>query len=110
KEGFEYDLWAEAQLHDGLLPLKSYSVLIAAVHPEYWSREMYMAVKEWVFQRGGRFLYLGGNGLNCEVVFDADGSMRCLSHLHSEHGEMGGKSPDGTVEYDSRMHRTLESE
>jgi hypothetical protein len=109
KEGFDYDLYAEGQLHDGSLPLDSYSVLIAAVHPEYWSREMYFGVKEWVFQRGGRFLYLGGNGLNCEVVFEADGSIRCLSHLHSEHGEMGGRAPDGSF-YDSRMHRTLESE
>jgi N,N-dimethylformamidase len=109
KEGYGYDLWAEHQLHDGSLPLDSYSVLVIAVHPEYWSREMYFAVKDWVFQRGGRLLYLGGNGLNCEVVFGADGSMRCLSHLRSEHGEMGGKAPDGS-EYDSRMHRTLESE
>lgn len=110
REAFEYDLYAEAQLHDGTLALDSYSVLIAAVHPEYWSREMYFAVKEWVFHRGGRFLYLGGNGLNCEVVFASDGSMRCLSHLHSEYGEMGGKSPDGSTVYESRMHRTLESE
>jgi N,N-dimethylformamidase len=110
REGFEYDLYAEAYLHDGSLQLDSYSVLIAAVHPEYWSREMYVAVKDWVFHRGGRFLYLGGNGLNCEVTFGPDGSMRCLSHLHSEHGEMGGKSADGSHEYDSRMHRTLESE
>ena len=71
---------------------------------------MYTAVKDWVFQRGGRFLYLGGNGLNCEVTFGPDGAMQCLSHLHSEHGEMGGKSEDGSVEYDSRMHRTCESE
>jgi len=69
-----------------------------------------MAVKDWVFKGGGRFLYLGGNGLNCEVVFESDGSMRCLSHLHSDHGEMVGKSPDATMEYDSRVHRTLESE
>jgi hypothetical protein len=110
REGFDYDLYAEAYLHDGSLPLDSYRVLIAAVHPEYWSREMYLAVKDWVFHRGGRFLYLGGNGLNCEVRFGPDGSMQCLSHLHSEHGEMGGKSPDGSVDYDSRMHRTLESE
>jgi N,N-dimethylformamidase len=114
KEGFEYDLYAEVYLHDGSLPLDSYGVLIAAVHPEYWSREMYLAVKDWVFRRGGRFLYLGGNGLNCEVRFGPDGSMRCLSHLHSERGEMGGKSTDGSIqgsfEYDSRMHRTLESE
>jgi N,N-dimethylformamidase len=110
REGFDYDLYAEAHLHDGSLPLASYDVLIAAVHPEYWSRAMYTAVKDWVFQRGGRFLYLGGNGLNCEVVFESDGAMKCLSHLHSEHGEMGGKSEDGSIEYDSRMHRTFESE
>jgi hypothetical protein len=110
RQGFEYDLYAEGQLHDGSLPLDSYSVLIAAVHPEYWSREMYLAVKDWVFHRGGRFLYLGGNGLNCEVTFGQDGAMRCLTYLPSEHGEMGGKSSDGTIEYDSRMHRTLESE
>jgi hypothetical protein len=110
RQGFEYDLYAEGHLHDGSLPLDAYSVLIAAVHPEYWSREMYLAVKEWVFHRGGRFVYLGGNGLNCEVTFGGDGAMRCLTHLPSEHGEMGGKSPDRSIEYDSRMHRTLESE
>ena len=82
REGFEYDLYAEAHLHDGALPLNSYRVLIAAVHPEYWSREMYLAVKDWVFHRGGRFLYLGGNGLNCEVTFGPDGAMRCLSLIH----------------------------
>jgi hypothetical protein len=28
---------------------------------------MYDSVKRWVFRDGGRLLYLGGNGLNCEV-------------------------------------------
>lgn len=110
REGFSYDLYAEAQLHDGTLNLSAYKVLILAVHPEYWSREMYLKVKSWVFQQGGRLMYLGGNGLNCEVVFQPDGSLRCLSHLRSLHGEMGGYSDDGTIEYESRMHRTLESE
>ncbi|MEX2262258.1 MAG: N,N-dimethylformamidase beta subunit family domain-containing protein [Bryobacteraceae bacterium] len=110
REGFDYDLYAEAQLHDGILPLDAYAVLILAVHPEYWSREMYFAVKRWVFERGGRLMYLGGNGLNCEVTLSPDGRMRCLSHLNSLHGELGGHSEDGMVEYESRMHRTLESE
>src|SRR5207237_3889271 len=69
-----------------------------------------IAVKKWVFERGGKLMYLGGNGLNCEIVFSKDESMRCLSHLHSLHGEMGGKAGDGSIEYESRMHRTLESE
>jgi N,N-dimethylformamidase len=110
REGFEYDLYAEAQLHDGQLPLDAYSVLIIAVHPEYWTREMYLAVKQWVFERGGRLMYLGGNGLNCEVTLSASGQMRCLTHVNSVAGELGGHSPDGSVEYESRMHRTLESE
>ncbi|MEZ5399455.1 MAG: DUF6605 domain-containing protein [Bryobacteraceae bacterium] len=109
-EGFEHDLYAEAHLHDGTLDLDAYRILIIAVHPEYWTREMYQRVKTWVFERGGRLMYLGGNGLNCEVVFLPDGSMRCLSHLRSLHGELGGRSDDGTIEYESRFHRTCESE
>jgi len=111
REGLAYDLYAEAQLHDGTLDLDAYRVLILAVHPEYWSREMYLRVKRWVFERGGKLMYLGGNGLNCEVVFSEDGTaLRCLSHLRSLRGELGGVSADGTVAYESRLHRTLESE
>ncbi|MCC6587194.1 MAG: carboxypeptidase regulatory-like domain-containing protein [Bryobacterales bacterium] len=110
REGFKYDLYAEAQLHDGTLPLDAYKVAILAVHPEYWSREMYFRLKAWVFERGGRLMYLGGNGLNCEVVFQKDGSLRFLTHLNSLHGELGGHSDDGTITYESRLHRTLESE
>jgi hypothetical protein len=110
REGFDYDYYAEAQLHDGTLKLDAYRVLMLSIHPEYWTREMYTAVKKWVFERGGCLMYLAGNGLNCEVTLGGDGLMRCLSHLNSLHGEMGGYSADGTVEYESRMHRTLESE
>ena len=69
REGFDYDLYAETQLHAGQLDLDAYRVLMISTHPEYWSREMYQRVKEWVFERGGRLMYLGGNGLNCEVSF-----------------------------------------
>jgi hypothetical protein len=75
REGFGYDLYAETQLHWGALDLDAYRVLVASTHPEYWSREMYQAVKRWVYERGGRFVYLGGNGLNCEVSFPEAGTM-----------------------------------
>src|SRR5258708_7680366 len=72
---------------------------------------MYLRVKQWVFERGGRLIYLGGNGLNCEVTLGADGTMRCLTHVNSVSGEMGGYSLEHpSLEYESRMHRTLESE
>ena len=34
---------------------------------------MYDNVKAWVFESGGKLMYLGGNGLNCEVeMLDGD--------------------------------------
>jgi len=64
---YPYDYYAETQLDSGLLDLDRYRVLILSTHPEYWTRQMYNRVKDWVHQRGGRLMYLGGNGINCEV-------------------------------------------
>ncbi|MEM7131064.1 MAG: N,N-dimethylformamidase beta subunit family domain-containing protein [Chloroflexota bacterium] len=75
QEGFAYDFYGETQLHDGTLNLDAYKVLIISTHPEYWSREMYFAVKDWVHNRGGKLLYLGGNGINAEVEFPNDQTM-----------------------------------
>jgi hypothetical protein len=67
REHFTYDYYAETQLHDGTLALDRYKVLVLSTHPEYWTRVMYQKVKAWVHGRGGKLLYLGGNGLNCEA-------------------------------------------
>jgi N,N-dimethylformamidase beta subunit-like protein len=97
QQGARYDLYADHQLHAGLLDLSAYRILILSVHPEYWSEEMYRAVKKWVFERGGRLMYLGGNGLNCKVELSPDGTaMRCLNAW-----------PSG---YESRFHAQVESE
>jgi len=42
-------------------------MLIITTHPEYWTRNMYNTLKTWVYESGGKLMYLGGNGLNCEV-------------------------------------------
>ncbi len=110
RQGFTYDYYADAHLHDGSLNLSAYKVLLILLHPEYWTREMYLRVKQWVHQENGRLMYLGGNGLNCEIVFEGD-SMRCLSHVNSFRYGLGGSHDDDPENlYDSRMHRTLESE
>src|SRR4051812_4491406 len=67
REGFAYDFYAQTQLHSGVLDLDAYRVLVLSTHPEYWSRSMFRRVKRWVDARGGRLMYLGGNGINCEV-------------------------------------------
>lgn len=97
RQGYDYDLYADYQLHNGLLPLDAYGILILNVHPEYWSKEMYRAVKSWVFERGGRLMYLAGNGLNCAIEFlDGGTRMRCLNQW-----------PAG---FESRFHHQVESE
>ncbi|MGL4551507.1 MAG: N,N-dimethylformamidase beta subunit family domain-containing protein, partial [Gemmataceae bacterium] len=75
REGFAYDLYAETQLHAGVLDLSAYKVLLLSVHPEYWTRHMYSRVKRWVFEEGGKLIYLGGNGLNCEIELRPDDTM-----------------------------------
>lgn len=67
REGYDHDLYADAHLHDGTLPLDAYDVLCLNTHPEYWSTRMYDRVRSWVVDRGGRLAYLGGNGLDCAV-------------------------------------------
>ena len=42
-----------------------------------FAEAMEARVKAWVFERGGRLMYLGGNGINCEVEFLDEKTMRC---------------------------------
>src|SRR6185295_17897144 len=84
REGQDYDLYAEYQLHAGQIDLDAYRALVIGVHPEYWSREMYERVRDWVHRRGGRLLYLGGNGINCAVEMPDAATLRFRTQLVSE--------------------------
>jgi hypothetical protein len=112
REGHAYDYYSEWQLHNHELDLDRYRILMLSVHPEYWSREMYQQVKDWVWNRGGKLMYLGGNGLNCEVEFEGEDRLRFKTYLKpSLGGQMGMPNPANPAEYmESRMHRTFESE
>ena len=77
REGIDYDLFSETELHFDRLSLDDYDVLVLNNHHEYWSKEMYFRVKQWVYERGGRLVYLGGCGLYAEVAFDDEHTMRC---------------------------------
>ncbi len=71
REEINYDLYSENQFDSGELNLADYKVLILNTHPEYWTVLMYEKLKKWVFESGGKLLYLGGNGINCSVdLFD----------------------------------------
>ena len=103
REQFSYDVYSETQLHFESLDLDQYTVLAITVHPEYWSVEMYERLKDWVFDRGGKLLYLGGNGLNCAVEFLNEST--CI--YRNEDDRELRKKENG---YESRFHQWHESE
>jgi len=101
RENFPYDYYAESQLHSGVLDLNAYQVLIISTHPEYWSMNMYQKLKSWV-QGGGKLMYLGGNGINCEVEISNDGSAMIVKNGDARDVQARG--------LESRFHLTGESE
>ena len=65
---------------------------------------MYDRVKRWVFEEGGRLIYLGGNGLNCEVELRPDDTMV----VHN--GQITSLWPAGMGGKESRFAMRHESE
>jgi N,N-dimethylformamidase len=100
--GWDYDLYGDHQLHTGELDLDAYRTLVLDIHPEYWSREAYERVRDWVNERGGRLIYLGGNGIDCEVEYSGSLAARHLT----EHPD---ESDPQQAQLESRFHRTVEA-
>jgi hypothetical protein len=103
REGFQYDFYAETQLHSGVLNLDAYRVLVLNCHPEYWTLNMYQKVIRWVQERGGRLMYLGGNGLNCAVDLLTDDTMIVRN------GRISSLWPEG-IGAESRLAKLGQSE
>ena len=64
-----YDVITDDDLHtEGLPLLDGYSVVLTGCHPEYLSREMMDALAAYL-GRGGRLMYMGGNGFYWRVSY-----------------------------------------
>ncbi|MCC7046563.1 MAG: N,N-dimethylformamidase, partial [Alphaproteobacteria bacterium] len=69
QQGIDYDVICDHELQDrGAALLSSYRAVMSVSHPEYYSGEMLQAV-EGFLGRGGRFMYMGGNGFYWRVTF-----------------------------------------
>lgn len=101
REGFACDLYSDHQLDSGIVDLDAYEALILDVHPEYWSRGSYFRVRDWVRDRGGKLLYLGGNGIDCEVEFVGDLATRHLT-------QQPKRDTPEEAHLENRFHRTCE--
>ncbi|HXV23688.1 MAG TPA: N,N-dimethylformamidase beta subunit family domain-containing protein [Alphaproteobacteria bacterium] len=68
-EGVPYDVVTDEDLHrEGLSLLRRYRVVLTGTHPEYTSLEMLNALQGFL-DRGGRLMYLGGNGFYWCISF-----------------------------------------
>jgi len=114
EKGYDYDLIADRDLHEGQALLQDYKALIISTHGEYWTREMIDGFIDYLHS-GGNAAYLSGNGLYWRVTYD-DRELEVqkygADHVHD--GLPGGKWRDLDVpeskilgvQYDERGYDT----
>ena len=67
--GVAHDLITDEDLHrEGFPLLEPYRVIITGGHPEYYSKAMRDAIEAYT-RRGGRLMYLGGNGFYWRIAY-----------------------------------------
>jgi hypothetical protein len=69
--GYQVDVITDTDLHNGFADIGSYPALILTSHPEYWSVGMADHLQEYL-GNGGSVLYLGGNGMFEQCIFNSD--------------------------------------
>ncbi len=71
-QGILFDVITDEDMHqDGVSLLERYSCVMTGSHPEYYSTPMWDAVHAFT-QRGGRLMYMGGNGFYWRVAYRDD--------------------------------------
>ena len=71
-KGHEYDVITDEDLHfEGEDLLAPYPVVVTGSHPEYWSAQMLDSLESYL-AKGGRLMYLGGNGFYWVTSFDSE--------------------------------------
>ena len=68
RSGIAFDVVTDEDLHrEGLDAIRENRVLVTGSHPEYASRQMLDALEAFL-RRGGRMMYLGGNGFYWRIA------------------------------------------
>ncbi len=71
-QNIPFDVITDEDMHqDGVSLLERYSCVMTCSHPEYYSTPMWDAVHAFT-QRGGRLMYMGGNGFYWRVAYRDD--------------------------------------
>lgn len=68
--GYSVDVYADQDFHSGITDFNNYKGLILSTHPEYWTKQMFDHLVDYL-GHGGKLLYLGGNGIFEEIKYDS---------------------------------------
>jgi N,N-dimethylformamidase len=72
-KGFSVDIITDQDLHfEGATLLAPYKVVMTGTHPEYYSQQMIDGVRTYL-EKGGRLMYMGGNGFYWVTPMDPTG-------------------------------------
>lgn len=74
KEGYEFDVISDLDLHRDPGILRGYDTFLINGHSEYWSIPMYRGLEKYL-ERGGNAIVLSGNSLFWRVSFDDEGTI-----------------------------------
>jgi N,N-dimethylformamidase beta subunit-like protein len=69
--GYAVDVYSDYDFHCGIDQFDNYKALILNTHPEYWTLEMLDNLEAYL-AAGGNLLYLGGNGIFEQCVYNED--------------------------------------
>ena len=70
EKGIDFDVIIDDDMHaEGVALLEHYDCVMTTTHPEYYTTEMMHALLNYQ-QKGGRFIYMGGNGFYWRVAFN----------------------------------------
>ena len=78
-KNIEYDIISGVELHNNPSILKNYKSIILSTHCEYWSKEMFISLKENHLNNKLSILNFSGNSIYREVSFDSSYNIKCES-------------------------------
>jgi len=74
KRGIPFDIITDQELHDdGIEAVKGYRTVTTGSHPEYHTPRTLDALRQYR-ERGGHFMYLGGNGFYWRIAVHPEGN------------------------------------
>lgn len=81
-KGIAYDVLTDHDVdREGSSALARYRAVLSGTHPEYWTGKMLDALESYQ-SHGGRFVYLGGNGLYWVTALSEDQTVVEIRRVH----------------------------